>query len=120
MIIKKASERAKETIQQLLTFSRQTEQKYQPVKLQDIIKECMNPIRISMPSTRKLNHEVDDGCPPVFADPTQLHQVIMNLGVNAQLAIEEGDELVFKLDRVDLDEAEAQTHQNLDAPIYLA
>jgi len=79
----KAGERARELVKQILSFSRRTEQKLQPLLVQYIVKEALKLLRASLPSTIQIQENVDVGCGPVLADPSQIHQVIMNLCTNA-------------------------------------
>ncbi|MBI5556466.1 MAG: response regulator [Deltaproteobacteria bacterium] len=85
----KAALRAKELVQQILTFSRRREQEYTTLSLQPIIKESMKLLRASLPATITINHDIDPHCGPVLADPTEIHQVIMNLCTNAFHAMEQ-------------------------------
>jgi PAS domain S-box-containing protein len=84
----KAGQRAKELVQQLLAFSRPTQQTQVPVVLNEVVKDCLALLRAGLPSTIELYHTFDPAAGMVLADPTQLHQVIMNLGVNALQALE--------------------------------
>ena len=82
-----ASQRAKGLINQILSFSRQTEQERQPVQVNLIVKEVLKLIRASLPATieisgKNLNHDA-----VVEADPIQIHQVMMNLCSNAHHAM---------------------------------
>ncbi len=78
-----AATRAKDLVKHILTFSRQTEQELTPLELQPIIKESLKLLRASLPSTIEIRQKIDMNCGPVLADPTQIHQVIMNLCTNA-------------------------------------
>lgn len=81
--ILKASKRATELVRQILTFSRQSEQDPKPLKVQFIIKESLKMLRSSIPTTIDIRQNIDLECDTVLADPTQIHQVIMNLCTNA-------------------------------------
>jgi signal transduction histidine kinase len=83
----KAANRAKELVQQILTFSRQSGTEAKPIKIQVIVKESLKFLRASIPSTIEFNLQIDDDCRPVMADPTQIHQLIMNLCSNAYQAM---------------------------------
>ncbi len=85
----KAGSRAADLVQQILAFSRQAEQDFNPVQLQFIIKEAMKMLRASLPSTITIKEAIDTSCPPVLADPTQIHQIIVNLCTNAKQALQE-------------------------------
>ena len=80
--------RAGELVKQILMVSRQSKGKASAIKIQTIAKEAAKLTRASIPSTIKIESQIDDQCSPVFADPTQIHQIIMNLVTNAYHAIE--------------------------------
>jgi PAS domain S-box-containing protein len=84
----KAGNRAKELVKQILAFSRQGEICFSPLKIQSIIKEALKLLRSSLPTTIQIQERVDPNCRPVLADPTQIHQVIMNFCTNAKHAME--------------------------------
>ncbi|MGD9823546.1 ATP-binding protein [Desulfobacter sp.] len=84
-----AASRAKALIEQILTFSRQGEMKNQIVSFQIIVKEALKLLRSTIPKNIEIHQNVISRCKPVFADPTSLHQVIMNLCTNAFHAVQE-------------------------------
>ena len=98
-----ASLRAKDLVKQILTFSRQGEQELKPLKLQVVIKEVMKLLRASIPKTVEFRLRIDEGCGQILADPTQVHQVIMNLVTNAHHAMQDkGGVLTLELEEVDI------------------
>jgi PAS domain S-box-containing protein len=82
-----ASQRAKGLINQILSFSRQTEQERQPVQVNLIVKEVLKLIRASLPATVEISGENLNHDAVVEADPIQIHQVMMNLCSNAHHAM---------------------------------
>ncbi len=80
--IVKGAQRASGLVQQILTFSRQTEYKKHPLKFYLVVKEAMKLLRSSIPTTIEIVTQVNSR-DMVYADPTQMHQVIMNLCTNA-------------------------------------
>ncbi|MBC8457873.1 MAG: response regulator [Deltaproteobacteria bacterium] len=86
---KKAIRRAKELVNQILTFSRQSEQKLIPVKISIIIKEALKLLRASLPTTIEIHKHIERDTGTIKADPTQVHQVLMNLCTNAGHAMRE-------------------------------
>ena len=84
-----AAHRAKDLVQQILTFSRKSEQPRQPVPLQQIVHDALRLLRASLPTTIAIRQRLNAPSGTVFADPTQLHQVLMNLGSNAEHAMRE-------------------------------
>ncbi|MCE5334557.1 MAG: PAS domain S-box protein [Desulfobacteraceae bacterium] len=95
-----SSVRARDLVKQILAFSRKGEQQRRAVQVSFIVKEALNFMRSSLPSTLEIRHEIDQDalmC-SVMADPTQIHQIIMNLCTNAAHAVGEQDgTLVVKL-----------------------
>jgi len=83
----KAGKRAKELVGQILSFSRQTEHELTPVSLPSLLKEVVKLLRASIPSSIEIRLQIEPDCGMVLADPSQLHQVIMNLCTNAYHAM---------------------------------
>jgi signal transduction histidine kinase/ActR/RegA family two-component response regulator len=101
--ILKATNRAKELVQQILMFSRQNCQERKPLKVQNLIKEALKLLRATIPATVEINCDVDQDCGPIMGDPTQIHQVIMNLCTNAYHAMQEtGGSLDVSLKEIDI------------------
>jgi len=87
--ILQAGHRAKDLVQQILTFSRQAKTELYTVKLQPIIKEALKMLRAFIPKSIEIRENIAKDCGPVIADPTQLYQVLVNLCTNAFHAMEE-------------------------------
>lgn len=87
--IHSAGKRASELVKQILAFSRHSEQEKRLLSLGSIVSECMQLLRGSLPSTISIRLNLDE-CPSIMADPTQMHQVIMNLCTNAYHAMRDG------------------------------
>jgi len=99
----KAAHRAKDLVQQILTFSRQSGQERKPVEVHSIIEEALKLLRASIPASIEIIHKIDDDCHPVMGDATQIHQVIMNLCTNAYQAMQDkGGTLEINLSEVDV------------------
>jgi len=86
--ILKASVRAQDLVKQILTFSRQSEQKRQVLRLECVIKEAMKFLRASLPAEIKIETHLTSDAPPVLADPTKIYQIAINLATNAHHAME--------------------------------
>jgi len=114
-----AANRAKELVQQILSFSRQREQKPQVIKLETIVNEALKFLRASMPASIKIEKELNAETPAVLADPTQIYQVTMNLATNALHAMEdEPGRLLVRLDPVRPTEPLLQAHPGLKPMLY--
>ncbi|HEY0863538.1 MAG TPA: PAS domain S-box protein [Lacunisphaera sp.] len=85
-----ASNRAKDLVQQILMFSRQREQERRVINLGAIVAEAARLMEVTLPPTVRLEMEAPRDLPPVLADPTQIHQVVINLCTNAQHAMRQG------------------------------
>jgi len=98
-----AGNRAKELVKQILAFSRRTDQEREAVDLEVIVKEALKMIRATLPSTIEIRSALEVAPAVVFADPTQMHQVVMNLCANAEYAMrKEGGILDLSLTSVEL------------------
>jgi PAS domain S-box-containing protein len=84
-----ACDRAKDLVGQILTFSRVKEQEKRPMDVGLILKEALKLLRPTLPSTIKFRSTIASGTDAVLADPTQIHQVLINLCTNAAYAMRE-------------------------------
>jgi len=85
----KAGKRAGELVNQILAFSRQSEHKMSPVRVQNVLKEVLKLSRSTIPSNVEIHQNIQQNCGLVMADPTQIHQIVMNLITNASHAVED-------------------------------
>jgi PAS domain S-box-containing protein len=83
-----AGNRAKDLVQQILAFSRQSDRELKPVSVKIIVKEALKLLRASLPSTIEIRQNINSDS-LVMSDPTQVHQIIMNLCTNAAHAMQE-------------------------------
>ena len=98
-----SSLRAKSLAKQILTFSRQERHELIFMKMQPIIKEALKLIRSTIPTTIEIKQDINTDCGVIKADPTQIHQIVMNLATNAFHAMEEtGGELKVSLKEMEL------------------
>jgi PAS domain S-box-containing protein len=79
----KATGRAADLVRQILTFSRQEPQVRRAIQLQAVVEESVELMRSSIPSTIVIDTSLTPGLPTVLANANQIHQVLMNLGINA-------------------------------------
>ncbi len=115
-----AGNRAKELVKQILAFSRKTEQKQIPVQVHLLINETLNFLRASIPATIKIELNIAPNCGTILADPTQIHQVLMNLCANAAYAMEDhGGLLSIDLKMVELTVDDLKDKPQQQPGIYL-
>jgi PAS domain S-box-containing protein len=114
-----AAQRAKELVYRILSFSQMHEQEQKPVRMNMIIQEALKLIRPSLPATIEIEQQID--CQgTILADPTQIHQVVVNLCTNAYQAMqEEGGLLKVSLAEVKLSLDDLVDHFDLDVGDYL-
>ena len=115
----KASGRAKELVNQILTFGRKSKTEGRPMQIGLVIKEALKMLRASLPSTIELRQSIQGNLPSIVADPTQIYQVLMNLCTNAGHAMrEKGGLLEVSLVSVIFDSQESVPHPDLKPGKY--
>jgi len=115
-----ATQRAAGLVRQILAFSRQTKQEQKPLILADIVKEALKLFRSSLPATIEIRQEIKATAGVILGDPTQIHQVMMNLCANAAHAMKDtGGILEISLDEVLLDAESSAGNDNLKPGVYL-
>ncbi len=117
--ILKASFRARDLVRQILTFSRQSEAEFSPIQVRLVVKEAVKLLRASLPSTIRIVEKISSQA-LIMGDPTQIHQVVMNLCTNAYHAMcEKGGDLEVGLAEVLLNEPFHTTLGELGPGRYL-
>ena len=115
-----ASSRARDLVRQILTFSRRGEQRRVPISIVPIIKEGLKLLRASLPSFIEIRQKIEPDPGIVEADPTQIHQVLMNLCTNAgQAMMEKGGLLEVTLEKVKIDNELSATNPDLRLGPYV-
>jgi PAS domain S-box-containing protein len=84
-----AGYRAQELVKQILAFSRQSTVELRLFKPVGIIKEAVKMLRSSIPSTITIHEKINPDCATILGDPTQVHQIVMNICTNAYHAMED-------------------------------
>lgn len=102
-----ASHRAKDLVKQLLTFSQPTDDQRTPVCLKGVVEETLKLLHATIPASVEIRTSIQDTNTTILADPNQVHQVLMNVCVNACQAMEGGGNLEIQLDEVDISPEEA-------------
>ena len=118
--IDQAGQRAKALVRQILTFSRPNSTYREPVDLPQIVDEVLAVVRTNASAGIRISTQVVPQLPAVWGDPTQLHQVVLNLCTNAVQALEaDGGLLTIAVEPVDLDEAFCRIHQLAQAGTHV-
>jgi len=99
----KAGNRAKDLIKHILSFSRKDEVDRSPIAMHLIVKEGLELLRSTIPTTIEIIQNIDSQCGNILADANQIHQVLMNLCTNAAQSMDEdGGALEVELHSVQL------------------
>ncbi|MBM9612876.1 PAS domain S-box protein [Desulfobulbus rhabdoformis] len=107
-VILSAGDRAAQLVKQILAFSRQSNQDKQPLEIAPIVKETIKLIRAATSSSISIQLDLKQDVGQIMADPTQIHQIVMNLCTNACHAMAlKGGQLRLAIERVHLNEQEA-------------
>jgi two-component system, cell cycle sensor histidine kinase and response regulator CckA len=115
-VLETSAQRGTNLIKQILAFTRGTGGARHPVQVSSVVQEVLNIVQQSFPRTITICPSLPDPCPwVVAADPTYLHQVLMNLCVNARDAMPSGGMLSLLVEQCFVDSAVAQA--NLDARV---
>ncbi|MDB9822331.1 ATP-binding protein [Deltaproteobacteria bacterium] len=115
-----ACERAKSLINQILSFSRQKKDGQESIQISPIIEEVIKLLRASLPSGIEILEDITGGTEYIKADPTRIHQILMNLCTNSVHAMaKKGGALKVSLAPVELDTNEAIAYHNLTPGSYL-
>jgi len=113
----RASERAKELVRQILTFSRQQDGDKNPLQLAPIVKESLALLRASLPQSIEIKANLACEDAQVLANATQLQQIIMNLGTNAGYAMRQnGGILAVEVLPVEIEEFDKKSKNLMLAP----
>jgi PAS domain S-box-containing protein len=115
-----AGKRARDLVKQILAFSRQAEQEHIPIQIHLMVREALKLLRSSLPTTIEIRQEIDSHCGMVLADPTMIHQVVMNLCTNAYHAMREtGGVLAVSLKEMEIEADDYITELHLKPGPYL-
>ena len=107
-------------VKQILAFSRQSKQERKPIQATHIVKAAIKMLKASIPETISIQQDIGKDIGIIKADPTQIHQVLMNLCTNAAHAIgDEDGKLKISLSNIELDENAAARIPDLKPGSYL-
>ena len=117
--IREAGERAAQLVRQLLLFSRKVEAKRQAVELNREIKKAVSMLERTIPKMIGIEHLPEESLWKVNADPVQIEQVLLNLGINAADAMPEGGSIVIETENLEIDEDFTQYHLGINPGKYV-
>lgn len=114
-----ATHRARDLIRQILTFSRQSKPDPKPIQPKAVVQEALKLLRASLPAGIEIEHDIKSDA-LALADPTQLHQVVMNLCTNAaQAMLPEGGVLTVRLHDLRLLPTDLAVYPDLQAGMHI-
>ena len=118
---RKAGMRARELVEQILTFGRQSAgEGLGPIDLAGVIEDARRFLRATLPSNVTIETDIDPRCPQALADATQIHQVVLNLGSNAAHAMRaSGGTLKISLKSSEIEPEQSATLGALTAGGYV-
>jgi PAS domain S-box-containing protein len=112
-VLKESAERGSSLIGQVLSFARGIEGERVTLQPKHLIKEVIKILKDTLPKNIDIQYSLPEGLWPVSGDATQIHQVLMNLLINARDAMPHGGKITIVTSNVQLDENYAR--MNLDA-----
>jgi CheY-like chemotaxis protein len=108
MSLEKSAERGVDLVRQILSFAQGVGGLHQSIEVKHLLDETMSVVRESFPKEISLNAHVQDSLWPIMGDPTQVHQVLLNLCVNARDAMRSGGVLTLIAENCLLNSSEAK------------
>lgn len=118
-MIKENADRGAELVKQVLTFARGMAGERITVQLKHIIKDLVAVLKETFPKSVNVKFNIENDLWTVSADPTQIHQILMNLCINARDAMPHGGTLTLSARNVHLDENYARMHIDADPGPYV-
>ncbi len=117
-IILQSADRAKDLVRQILSFSRQSTESRSNQQVAPIVKEAVELLRASLPSTIEIRTNIENDSRPIFADPTRIHEVVMNLATNAAHAMKQKGVLEISHEELHADQEICATSDTIPTGHY--
>jgi len=118
-MIRENAERGAELVKQVLTFARGMEGERVSVQVKHIIKDLISVLTETLPKSIRIKYEIAPELSVVSADPTQIHQVLMNMCINARDAMPSGGTLTITAENIEVDENYAQMNPDAKTGAYI-
>lgn len=118
--VKKACLRAKDVVQQILSFSHKSDVEQKPINIASVITESLKLLRSSIPTSIDICQNIPSDIYDIFGDPTQIHQIMINLCTNAAHAMEnDAGTLEVTMENIRIDSDTASQYHELHAGSYV-
>ena len=118
--ILKSAGRARDLVEQILIFSRKGSDERTPVHVPSVVREALSLLKEVLPSTIEIVADIDRNVSNIVANPTQVHQVIMNLCINAGYAMgPNGGRLTVRAKNVTVTKEFEKLHAGLEPGSYV-
>ncbi len=118
-MVLQAANRGRDLIKQIITYSRQKEGPKKPLRASPLLKETLKLLKSSLPKNIELQEDITTNCDLILGDPSQVHQIVMNLCSNAGHAMREGGgTLEVKLSPIEISPGNA-SHPDLKPGPYI-
>lgn len=118
-IIRTNALRSADLVKQILLFSRQTESQWELVNLIPLLKEILKLIRATFPKSIVIEDNIVPNLWLLDGDFTQIHQVLMNLSINARDAMPDGGKLIISAENLAVDRQYCSTNSQLEEGNYI-
>jgi PAS domain S-box-containing protein len=119
-LVLQAAHRGRDLVKRIIAFSRQTEQPPAPMKVSPVLQEALKFLRSTLPNDIEIREDIHAQPDVILGDPSQIHQILINLGNNAAYAMrEEGGVLEVKLNALTVEPAMAAVYPGLEPGPYL-
>ncbi|MDZ4164142.1 MAG: response regulator [Smithellaceae bacterium] len=116
----KSTYRARDLVQQILAFSRQSKQERRPIDIAPLIRESLQLLRASLPATIEIRQNIEVSAGIILADPIEISQVLMNLCTNsAQAMSDHGGVLEVSLTRADINGSMLSVNKEIQPGPYI-
>ncbi len=117
--INASAQRGADMVRQVLSFARGVEGRRVPVAIDQTIRDIERIANDTFFKTIRIQVTIEDGLPPIVGDPTQLHQVLLNLCLNARDAMPTGGTLTISAQRTEVDALSAAMQGDAKAGLYV-